>query len=162
MLYLLVFCGNINVNVAISLYKKQILPILTYGSIFGGLSDCYNKLYINDIPEDVKLVKSLNTKLRTGKIIRFKRVGIISNRPRKIIASMSSYQAKINLSNSKVDNFVFDDFNKSNFDSTFEQVQTNFFKFILDINKFASNHAIRAELGKFPVQIYTDLKLVNY
>ena len=27
-------CGNINVNVAISFYEKQILPILTYGSIF--------------------------------------------------------------------------------------------------------------------------------
>ena len=43
-------------------------------SIFFGISDCYNKLYINDIPEDVKLVKSMDSKLRTGKIISFKRV----------------------------------------------------------------------------------------
>ena len=45
---------------------------------------------------------------------------------------MSSYKAKINVSRSKVDNFTFDDFNKFNFDSTFEQVQTIFFKFILN------------------------------
>ena len=39
--------------------------------------------------------------------------------------------------------------------------QTILLKFILNINKFASNHAITAELGKFPVHIYTDLKLVK-
>ena len=61
-----------------------------------------------------------------------------------------------------MDDFTFDDFNKTNFDSTFEQVQTICFKFILNINKFASNHAIRAESGKFLVHIYTDLKLVKY
>jgi len=50
----------------------------------------------------------------------------------------------------------------SNFEKSFEQVQTKFGKFVLNINKYASNYAIRAELGRFPLSILTDLKLVKY
>ena len=55
-----------------------------------------------------------------------------------------------------------EDFEKPNFDTKFEQVQTKFLKFVLNINKFASNHGLRAELGRFPLSIYTDLKTVKY
>ena len=54
------------------------------------------------------------------------------------------------------------DFTSSHFDTKFEQVQTKYDKFILNISKLASNHAIRAELGKFPLHIQTDIKLIKY
>ena len=44
--------GNINVDIAITLFEKQIIPIHTYGSIYWGMSDCLNKIYVSDIPEN--------------------------------------------------------------------------------------------------------------
>ena len=55
-----------------------------------------------------------------------------------------------------------EDFSKSIFDSKLKQVQTKFFKFVLNTSKFTSNYAIRAKLGKFPLRINTDVKLVKY
>ena len=37
-----------------------------------------------------------------------------------------------------------------------------FGKFSLNISKYASSHGIRAELGLFPMKIFTDVKLVKY
>ena len=45
--------------------------------------------------------------------------------------------------------FVTENFTKSNFDSNFERIQTRFCKYVLNISKFASNHGIRAELGRY-------------
>ena len=152
--------GNINVDIAITLFEKQIIPILTYGSIYWGMSDCFNKIYVSDIPENVSTLENLKIKLNNTNILHFKRVGIKETKPRKLIITMNSYQAKINLLNQR---FVqSEDFSKSIFDSKLEQVQTKFFKFVLNTSKFTSNFAIRAELGKYPLRINTDVKLVKY
>ena len=44
----------------------------------------------------------------------------------------------------------------------FEQFHAKFCKLTLGINKFASNYAIRAELGRYPIEIYTNCKLIKY
>ena len=36
------------------------------------------------------------------------------------------------------------------------------YKFVLNTSKFTSNYAIRAILGKYPLRINTDMKLVKY
>ena len=48
--------GNVNVKVAMSLLEKQMVPILTYGSVIWGISGCYNRMYIENIPESVNSV----------------------------------------------------------------------------------------------------------
>ena len=50
--------GNINVDIAITLFKKQIIPILTYSSIYWGMSDCFNKIYVSDIPKNVSTLEN--------------------------------------------------------------------------------------------------------
>lgn len=45
--------GNINVGVALSIFEKQITPVLTYGSIYWGLSDNFDIIYIKNIPESI-------------------------------------------------------------------------------------------------------------
>ena len=152
--------GNINVNVALSLFNKQIIPILTYGSTFWGASECYNKLYLNNIPENVTSLLSLQEKLETKSIIAFKRVGRKSNSPRKIIATTNSLESKLWLLNNN--NIITEDFIKSKFDDKLEMVHTKFCKFVLNTTKFASNHAIRAELGRYPLNITINTKLIKY
>ena len=36
-----------------------IIPILTYGSIYLCMSDCFNKNYVSDIPENVSTLENL-------------------------------------------------------------------------------------------------------
>ena len=80
------------------LFDKQIIPILTYGSIFWGASDNFTRLYIKDIPVNAKSLNELNGRLKCNSIIiSFKRVGRKSNSPRNIIAVVDSM--RINLSN---------------------------------------------------------------
>ena len=58
--------------------------------------------------------------------------------------------------------FVTENYTISNFDSNFERIQTRFCKYVFNISKFASNHGIRAELGRYPLSIVTETKLIKY
>ena len=75
------------------------------------------------------------------------------------MATFESYQSKLLLMN-KLKNISH--FNRTGLPANFERVQCNFGKFALNINKFASSHGIRAELGLFPMSIFTDTKLAKY
>ena len=43
----------------LSIFDKQITPVLTYGSIYWGFSDNFDRIYIKNIPESIKLIKDL-------------------------------------------------------------------------------------------------------
>ena len=152
--------GNVSVNIALSLFQKQVVPILTYGSIYWGVSTCYDKIYLENIPEHVNSLKDINSFLKCNNYItQYKRVGRKGELPRKVLAEVNSYDSKLELLHNINSSY---DFTRSQFVNNFEKVQTKFFKFILNINRFASNKAIRAELGQFPLHIYSDTKLVRY
>ena len=151
--------GNINVDIAMAIFQKQILPIITYGSIMWGMSESFELAYIQDIPEKVKSVSDLNRFMTLNSILKFKRVGRTGSKPRRIIATFDSYDSKLFAMN-KLNNVTH--FNKSALPLDFERFQCNFGKFVLNVNKFASSHGIRAELGIFPMNIYVDTKLVKY
>ena len=110
--------------------------------------------------QTIKSTDSVNKYLNIKCITHVKRVGRLGQGPRKIIATVNSYESKLLLLNSKNANYV--NYENQLFDQYFERIQTKFGKFVLNINKFASNHAIRAELGIFPLNIFTDTKLIKY
>lgn len=89
-------------------------------------------------------------------ITDFKRVGRKTDYPRNIIATIESYKTKLLLLKLK---FFFEDIASTKFG---REVQCKFLKFVLNINKFASNHSVRAELGRFPLKIMCDIKLIKY
>ena len=60
------------------------------------------------------------------------------------------YKSKIELLNRK--DILCEDFTHFPDDHPLEKVHTKFIKFSLAINKFASNHAIRAETGRYPLE----------
>ena len=43
-----------------------------------------------------------------------------------------------------------------------EALHTKFCKFALSINKYAGNHAICAELGRFPIDSVSKVNVINY
>ena len=151
--------GNVSVGIAMSIFDKQIMPILKYGSIIWGISGTYDKLYIKNIPETISNLSLLKEYLKCNKIISQRRVGRKGSTPRNILVTVDSYNTKIFLSQSNLDTANFDD---SKMSDTREKLHTKYCKFALGINKFASNHGVRAELGRFPIQINTDIKLLKY
>ena len=46
-------CGNVNVEVAISLFNKQIMPVLTYGSNIWGMTGNFTRFYVDGVPENL-------------------------------------------------------------------------------------------------------------
>ena len=92
-------------------------------------------------------------------ITDFKRVGRKTDCPRNIIATIESYETKLLFL--KV-NKNCEDIAATKFGRDLEEVQCKFLKFVLNINKFASNHSVRAELGRFQLKIMCDTKLIKY
>ena len=88
----------------------------------------------------------------------FKRLGKKGSNHRKILASVNSYDTNLQVLNCHKN---CDEYEHSGF-NLFEKVQIQFFKFVLNINRYASYHAIRAELGKFQLYIESDTKLIKY
>ena len=153
--------GNISVDVALSLFDKQILPILTYGSTSWGISKPNDKLYISDIPENVTTVKALNEYLNCDSILSFRRLGKrLHKANRKVLVVTNSHIATLQLLNKK--NLNSQPFNSDNLKLKYETFHTKFCKYVLNINKFASNTAVLTELGRYPLTIYNDLKVVKY
>ena len=80
-----------------SLFEKQMLPILNYGSVFWGMSGSYNRMYIENIPESVNTVDEVKKFVRDDSIKHIRRVGRKSTVPRKLILTTDSYESKIRL-----------------------------------------------------------------
>ena len=51
--------GNVSVEIALTLFDKQILPILTYGSTAWGIPNSFKSIYICHIPENVSSIEQL-------------------------------------------------------------------------------------------------------
>ena len=154
--------GNVSPSLALSLFDKQIYPILTYGSIYWGLDQVFNKLFINDVHEKNSNVKELNSYLKTNSIQNIRKVQAKNNRPNhsNLLITTNSYASKVELLNYK--NISSRDITKQPDDHPYEKIHTRFIKFALSINKFSSNYATRAEVGRFPIELNLIIKLIKY
>lgn len=157
--------ANVSVDIALSLFDKQIFPILTYGSIYWGMNKTYNKLYINNVPNTIKSIKQLTNffKVQEHCIKKTRHIKCNNNtKPNcyRLLITTDNYNSKIHFLNDR--NIETTNIENSYDDHPCEKIHTKFLKYALGINKFASNHAIRAELGRFPLDIKMNLKLVKY
>ena len=89
-----------------------------------------------------------------------KRVGKITQTPRKVLIKCSSFVIKENL-------FRLNAFDENNvpfqvqncnlsFNERCNKMHASSCKFVLNLDKFTSNLAARAELGSFPMSFYMD------
>ena len=95
--------NNINVRLAMSLFDKQIVPILLYGSAIWSISKEHNLLYLEQIPENENTRKIVSETLEKicGKSIDFlyaRRVGKHDpNTPRMILIHVKHISDKMEL-----------------------------------------------------------------
>ncbi len=147
-----------------SLFNKQILPILTYGSVLWGIPKQLNCMYINNTncPGNTRMYVLGILRAITGKD-----VPIISVRKdeknKRIFVELKDTCDKCEFVY-KVRNFqnlTFTDY--ENIKATeYEKFHTSFCKHTLNVNKYAPTVACLNELGRYPVSIYIAVQLVKY
>ena len=152
---------NVSVNLALSIFDKQIFPILSYGSLFWYRNDNFTKLYLNNIDEKSTSTQNLNKLLHSENITKTRKIsnGLTNLGKCRLLVTTDTYKTKLKILNS---NKLEAEGLRNNFDQPYEKVHTKFLKFALGISKNASNNAIRAELGRFPLEIKLQQKLIKY
>ena len=128
--------NNINVRLAMSLFDKQIVPILLYGSAIWSIPKEHNLLYLEQIPENENTRKIVSETLEKicGKSIDLRyarRVGKRDpNTPRRILINVKHISDKMELlRNSCKYRCVVSNFGNENvFNSELETCQTNYIK----------------------------------
>ena len=146
--------GNINVKMSMSIFDKQIAPILLYGCAIWAPPQSHNSFYVHNQPEGTNARTIINQLLRdlchrNIPLTYARRVGKINNETsRKILVKVSNYDDKeeiLRLNSSLISNFHTD------FKYNYEKVHTDYCKRTLNITKFASSTAVMGEMGRYPI-----------
>ena len=146
--------GNVNVSLAMSIFDKQIVPILLYGCAIWSPPNTQNYLYVHNQPEE-RNTRSIVTDIlkingeRSVPFVSARRVGRKGgNAPRKILVKLRNYDDKESILRQNFD-FV------SNFDAEtphkIELVHTNFCKRSLNVNKYSSTTGVMMEMARYPI-----------
>ena len=145
---------NVSRKLAISIFDKQIAPILTYGSeLWGQRTDfCSLKLLFSGstIPAKEYVSQQINT--ITGHKMRFN-ITRTDRSQQTMYITVADLTDKVLLLHHKrqgKDEIIFEDCLSSLWNE-YEKVHLNYCKFVLGISKYASNLAVLGELGRFPV-----------
>ena len=156
---------TVSLKLAMSIFDKQILPILLYGCSIWSLPGTHNLLYLHEQSENVQTRTCVNKVLTEimGKPVPFIYARRIGKKdpltPRKILIKFSTYSDKLKLFSMSHNKFIFSNYVDNN-SSTIEKVHLNFMKQTLNITKYSSNKAIYKEMGRFPIT-HTALRLVT-
>ena len=158
---------NISTSLAISVYEKQIAPVLMYGCSIWAVPKYGNILYIENQPEHINIRNKLNeifTEL-FGKILPFeyaRRVGkFTATQNRRIIIKMSNFDDKLTILSNNNSNYTFINYEEKSTSDT-DKAYTDFCKRSLNMSKYASNTATHFELGSKPLDNKMQSLAVKY
>ena len=148
---------NVSAALAISIFDKQIAPILLYGCAIWSMPKSQNLIYIEDQPENI------TTRLLTNRIfydmlgrnVRFdyaRRVGKVDlNGKRKILVKLKYFTDKESLMCIQNSTYRLSNFSDQNY-SEITKMQLDYCKKSLNLSKYSSNFAIQGELGVLPIE----------
>ena len=160
---------NISAKLAMTLFDKQITPILLYGSSVWGIPPTHNLCYLEGQPENINTRSAVTNMLSSvlNRNVRFDYARRVGRRPaegsvpRKILIKFKYYSDKQELLNNVNDcPFIISNFVES--ESSFEKVHHDFCKKSLNMSKFASNTAIVGELGRYPLSNTAKASCIKY
>ena len=148
---------NVSVKLSLSLFDKQIYPILSYGCSVWSLPDTHNLIYLdaqNENQNARNIVSNILFNL-LGRNVPIKYARKIGRRNhghnRSILIRLSSYDDVMEtMRASQGSCYCFRKFQEKN-PSDLEKVHTNYMKRSLNINKHASNVCVYEELDRFPI-----------
>ncbi len=154
--------SNVNVTLAMSLFDKMISPVLLYGCSIWGLPKNTNLLYLKNVSESED-TRSVTEKIlhdimgRNCEIRSTRRIGKINqNQQRPILVEFNELKDKFDILNCRSSiksNFIIENFEYHIENTLYEKMHCRFLKFILNVNKYSSNSAVRGELGRFPLSV---------
>ena len=146
--------GNVNTSLALSIFDKQIMPILTYGCPLWGLPNTTNYILMTGTDQPNMGRDIINTV--TSKIVKTTWIRNTSsiNNPKRLLLNLDNIDDKDLIFRNRhilppgVDIHDVDiDHDKQDY----EKIHTKFCKYVLNIPKQAGNDASRGELGRFPL-----------
>ena len=128
--------NNVNVRLAMSLFDKQIVPILLYGSAIWSIPKEHNLLYLEQIPENENTRKIVSETLKKicGKSIDFRYTRWVGKRdpntPRRILIHVKNISHTMELlRNACKYRCVVNNFRNENvFNNELDTCQTNYIK----------------------------------
>ena len=160
---------NVSGKLAMKLFDKQIIPILLYGSSVWGVPQTHNLCYLECQPENYNTRSIVSNMLQSilGRNVPFEYARRVGRRPtnnlteRKILIKLKFYSDKLELFHKSNGG----DFTISNFEDSenlYEKVHHDFCKKALNISKYASNIAVKSELGRYPVSHVANSLAIKY
>ena len=160
--------GNyINIPVAMSVFDKQVTPMLLYGAAVWSLPTKKNLCYINGVKETTEKTRNLANKLitdvlkRPSEVITARRVGKRDRtHPRNFLVELKKTEEKYQLLHTK--DATFTSFETKTVNNKIESMVNKFYKFLMGQSKFASNTACMGELGRYPIYIKAWTLAVKY
>ena len=150
---------NVSTSLALSIFDKQIAPILLYGCSIWAMPRSHNLIYIEDQPENINTQTLVNRVFDSvlGQTVGFdyaRRVGkSTANSQRKILVKLKNYSDKERLLASYIDNtrYKISNFVNNNY-SEMAKMHLDYCKKSLNLSKYTSNAAVQGELGIFPIE----------
>jgi hypothetical protein len=153
--------GNVSTVLALSIFDKQIQPILTYGCPIWGLPHQFtNHIYLDNLPPGETNTVQARTIVRDICKNNVK-IDLVRKTKAPPDSSGGSVILKFNSSNDKdifiqnvstyTGNISYRDVDWDYDRLPYEKVQTNYCKFALNVSKYAGNEACRGELGRYPL-----------
>jgi hypothetical protein len=160
--------GNVSVALRLStgtslFLKKQIVPVLMYGSPIWSIPKETNYMYLsssNGLPKGNAL--RLHVKTLLGNFLN-REVSVMlcrslpggenNNNGSRVLLEMGNYVDKedLLLHHSKRDGVELSDWDMEPTEIQYEKCQSGFSKYTLNLSKYASTRACNAELGLFPL-----------
>ena len=165
--------GNVNVKLALNLYEKQIVPILTYGCAIWGVPTPRgptrtNHLYIDNIDTDINITTIRKHIAEVcGHTVQLDLVRKVKAPPEQAsphqgasvlvkfsnITDKESYirQYRAHTPDGNTTRIIHRDADMDTKHFPYERNHDDFCKFTLNMTKYSSTEACRGELGRFPV-----------
>ena len=151
--------GNISVSLALSLFDKQIAPILLYGCPILAMPSNFRSVSLQNVPENIPLRPFLENLCnmilnKNLNIINCQRMGRINDKaPRKVLINFDNYLDAINfkeiINTNSNSNYISNTFTEGHISDSLETFHWRFLTYVLGVNKYASNIACRGKLGRY-------------
>jgi len=155
----------VSAKLAMSLFDKQITPILLYGSVLWGIPDSnrYIKIQINKINVKVKCQVQSIINQRMNREIKIDEIKVLKSKG-EVLVKLNSSQDKIDLiySNKNFSDNCLITNHEMKEKNNYEGVHSNYCKYVIGVSKFASTTAVMKELNRFPIQLQAYINEISY
>ena len=160
--------NNVNFELALNLFDKQVIPTLLYGASIWAVPQQTNYLYVENIPIGINNVnnyvkeKFCNILKKQIHVKVVKKIITENKKMFKVLVNVENHNDKEELLYRNNKSLKVTNYELNPVDTVYEKVHTMFCKFVLNISKYSSNMATLGELCRYPLYIKAIKQCINY